>query len=615
MALNFKLIELIFILAHFIQIVMLSVIISKSNIEMCTQTEINSTNLNCSTKLVLSLSIENGQMNNSDYMEVHISQVTTLNNTQRILENPYKITISKSPVNANYPCIYVQDFNYHPVEQVIDSDVFTCSDGALSPNPTCGWVYINSTTVVPYSQGFCCNCDFSQIIGVDTTTATRGTSCELLNLGPGSATAHCLRFNQLWYSAYEVEKYIIDYTIDITVIYQNTSSSGNFTEETIPLSPSNVVGVSENQAIIARLIGDFSPPSPPNDYSLYYLVIPTSPSTNTMVREGPLNWMLLPQDYFTLDGRECNKIGVSYYAFQSQANACQMKVGDCLHNQIYDYYMADITNLSNNKAAKYLLSQDTTVNYQFYSYGLDKKQFSYKLSGVFNTLITLEIVADDIKFVTNVSKGKIDYVKIANFEAKSNNGLMLLQVTNIGSLVADFYVSYICSEYIVPITADEFNLAPMISKDISKNVYTLNENFKTNVCNVTLENSIGEVTDFKSVEFNTTQLVTQNNQGGNATSSNNTSNSTDSNYQNLDCSTLCPAFFDFICFVAHGCWGFFARTTAIIIICILFLIFVIKMIKKGCCCKCIEGMVKCFSGDEKKKKSKERKTEESKNQI
>ena len=43
--------------------------------------------------------------------------------------------------------------------------------------------------------------------------------------------------------------------------------------------------------------------------------------------QGMSRWMFITQDGVTLDGTECDKIGVSYEAFQNQANKCNMMIG------------------------------------------------------------------------------------------------------------------------------------------------------------------------------------------------------------------------------------------------------------------------------------------------
>ncbi len=53
--------------------------------------------------------------------------------------------------------------------------------------------------------------------------------------------------------------------------------------------------------------------------------------------------MLIDTDLVDLTGLTCNKIGVSFYAFQTESDKCKMQVGDCLRNQILDYYNSDVT--------------------------------------------------------------------------------------------------------------------------------------------------------------------------------------------------------------------------------------------------------------------------------
>jgi len=594
-----------------------STIISNSQIQSCSINSSNSTNLNCTQKLVISLSIQNGQLKDSDYMEVFVSQVISMDNTQQTLQNPYRISISKSAVSAVYPSIYFQDFNFRPVEQIINSDVFSCQDGALAANPTCGWVTSDSKTV-PYSQGFCCDCSFSQITGIDTTTSLRGTDCSFLSLGSGSSTAHCLRYSPLWYSAFEVKNYYIDYEIDVFITY-NIGSQTNLTENTsqytteqISLSPSNTIALSQDNSIKANLIGDFQPPTPPDDFSDYFLTIPSSPNSNTMVLEGPLNWMLIPKNYFTLDGTECNKIGVSYSAFISQGNRCQMHVGDCLHNQIYDLYYSDINLITSGDNPNYLLYQDKTKQYSFFSDDSQNKKISYELSGVFNTLITLELIADNIKFVTNISTGTLDYFKIDTFQSSTADGVIQIQVTNTGSLTANFFLSYNCSEYILPIPGKEFSLSPFQSTSFDNNIYTFNQNFQTHECCVTLKNSIGQVIDTITTIFNSTQTISNNVQNPNMTdvnpsNSNQSANNTnDSQYQSLTCQRLCPGFFDFVCFGTNKCWGYLARTIIIIMLVLGTCLSILRCIKNGCCCGCACKMLKYITGSGHENASKDK---------
>ena len=57
-------------------------------------------------------------------------------------------------------------------------------------------------------------------------------------------------------------------------------------------------------------------------------------------------WMFVPKEGVTLDGTECDKIGVSYEAFQNQANKCSMIIGSCLKNQLEDMNSNDLQRIA-----------------------------------------------------------------------------------------------------------------------------------------------------------------------------------------------------------------------------------------------------------------------------
>ena len=573
-------------------------IIAKSSLDSCTQE--TEDELKCDSKIVLSLTIQNAELENTDYISTYLTNVTDSNGNIKTLSNPYKITISKSPVSVNYNCVYLQDFNYHPTETVIASDIWTCADGDKASSPTCGWQKDSDGNNIEYSQGFCCQCELSQIIGTSDETL-RGKSCKVLNLGVNSATAHCLRYDELWFSAYEVNTYSLSYTIKVNII--NSVNASDY--QTLTLTPSNTISSTEDGAILVKLIGDFLPlDGLPQDYSSYYLLTPSYPESNIFVVEGSLYWMLVKNTMFTLDGRECDKIGVSYYAFKTQGSKCQVNRGSCLNNQIYDLINEDLDLMQNNQSPKYLLSFDTTKKWSFYSYSKLNKKLSYTLSGNINTLITIELKADEIKYVVNVSKGQIDSVIIGNFEAMSNNGIMQVMITNIGKLTATFYISYLCSENIMLISANEISLSPLESLTIYNKIYTLSSKEYINQCTVTLKNSIGEIDDEFSVNFNTTEQANTNNQNGtNSTNNNNNSGEDDTSIITLTCAEYCPGFWSFACFVVHGCWWFFARTCLVILSIILFIGLVIGCIKKKLFCKCCKAICK-IKNKEKKKEEK-----------
>lgn len=49
-------------------------------------------------------------------------------------------------------------------------------------------------------------------------------------------------------------------------------------------------------------------------------------------------WMILDRVRFTLDGLECDKIGVGYEAYRNQPNFCSAPYGSCLGNQLWNFW-------------------------------------------------------------------------------------------------------------------------------------------------------------------------------------------------------------------------------------------------------------------------------------
>ena len=182
-------------------------IISSSSIEKCINDN-PSGNIKCSSKIILSLTIQNAELQGSDYIETTLNQITDNDGNTQKLVSPIKITFSKTPVEVIYPATYLQDFNYGPKEKIISTTSLKCKDSNTELNPTCGWAMSNGERI-PYSQGFCCSCSFLSL----SDSIKRGTKCD--GILETKASAHCMVYNELWYSAYKVDKYKIDYKIEI----------------------------------------------------------------------------------------------------------------------------------------------------------------------------------------------------------------------------------------------------------------------------------------------------------------------------------------------------------------------------------------------------------------
>eukprot|EP00897_Mesotaenium_endlicherianum_P009055 jgi/Mesen1/8178/ME000044S07452 len=101
------------------------------------------TTIGCSQKIVVALTVDNGQTGGAQAIEATMSQVTDAKGNVRQLAEPYKITVTKTPVSVTYPLTYLQTFNGKLYEVTVN--VNGCQDGDYSANPTCGWFSDPST--------------------------------------------------------------------------------------------------------------------------------------------------------------------------------------------------------------------------------------------------------------------------------------------------------------------------------------------------------------------------------------------------------------------------------------------------------------------------------------
>ena len=570
-------------------------LLSSSTIERCVNRD-PSKNVTCSSKLLLSLTIQNAELQGSDYIETTIAQISDKDGNIQKFSSPIKITFSKTPVKVIYPSTYFQDFNYYPKEKIIQTSSMSCKDSITDSNPTCGWAYLNGNKI-KYSQGFCCSCSLISF----SKSVKRGLKCD--GFLDTSASAHCLVYDQLWYSAYKIDKYKIDYKIEINII----DTKDNKIISSLELSPQNIINRDEDNNILVKLIGDFLPTDLfPRDLSDKFLLIPASPKDHINVILGVERWMLVDKTKFSLDGNECDKIGVGFFAFNSQGEKCNVESGSCLNNQIYHLFQSDVEKMQQGKNPEYLLKYDKNYQYSFYVDDSYSRSFSYYLKGNINTLITLEINTDILKFVTNVSSGKITHIYANNFISMSEDGYLEIGVMNTGYFIAQYITSYDCNDNIMSLSSDEISLNPDEIKYFNKSLYTNSKIGKENKCVVILKNSIGEKIDMRLISFNTLSQIEIKNT--NISDINKNNGSFSDNKEIFICEDICTKIIDFNCYVQNSCWGIMAIKLLFIIFAIFVIVILIKCWKKiFCCCKCVKKLVCCCLCCCNKKKSNKKK--------
>jgi hypothetical protein len=554
----------------------LAFLISSSQLQTCTN---DGSELLCKKKLVVALSVQNDQGKDAETLEATLDTASTEDGAV-YLEQPIRITVAKSGVKARFPLRYLRDFNAKPRELIVKDTFFTCEDDAYSSSPTCGWRYDRDDKKIWDSQGYCCDCSFESTIGLNSDGYTRGSQCDAFNLAEGSSTAHCLEWDDMWYSCYEVGAFTTQYTMQVYVTW--SGSGGNYTTDILEVSPSFPITTAPNRTLTARLVGDFYPNSPPPALNSLYLFAPTRPQTDPRVVAGTRNWMLLDKSKVTLDDSECNKVGTSYSAFRNQNSKCDQRVQSCFQSQLDDFYQEDIAAEIAGSKPEYLLR--AYGNFTVVQTPSDRF-LQLELPGRYSSLITLELAADSLKFITNVARGVIDFCYIDSFEALSYDGLLECQASNTGNVTAMFVLGVSCSPGVAALEAREFTLEALGSQTEEFEMYVESTLSKNYTCNVTLHNAMGEVVDWKAVSFNTTkQQIDEGLQGGTGDVAGDEVD--DSSEHGGSCSDECPGWYDVGCFFAKGCWELILQFFGIVIGIIAFIIVLKIVIKKyGCCCQ------------------------------
>lgn len=420
-----------------------------------------------------------------------------------------------------------------------------CEDGALASRPSCGWVLDPDGNPIEHSQGFCCSCDLAQVVGISDDLARAKVDCSLF--GSQSSSAHCLRFDPLWYHFYTIGEPESITVVRVTVARR--SSSGQAVEEYLWLSTSSPIAA--NEKLVARLLGGFDPARPPLTLSDRYLALPSDPPTHPRVALGAAAWMFVDKDMVTRDGSQCGKIGVSYEAFRFEQGKCGKRVGSCLGGQLEDLYQRDIARQAAGEPGRYLIHNFANFSMELVQNSAFFLTYTPRVSST--SVVTLTFSADSMRFVINRATAALYAVQVAGFQSFSRMGVLTALVGNTGNVTATFSLSVTgCSSGIAPVIAQTgITIEARSNRSVAIDLASQSVVSTSASCNVRLMDALGAVLDSKTIGFNTTAYRDDRGaQGGN----NGGGGGAYQPYSKpLSCDERC-AFFNFLCMFAHSCW-------------------------------------------------------------
>ncbi|KAL2936380.1 Protein HAPLESS 2 [Bienertia sinuspersici] len=424
-------------------------ILSKSKLDKCEKSSANDSNnkndnLNCTRKIIVNMAVPSNSSGGEASMVAEVAEVEeNSTNKMQTLRLPPVITVNKSAAYA-----VLRDDQGHIIEA---------------------------------SQPVCCPCGDRRRV-----PSTCGNFFDKLVKGKAN-TAHCLRFPGDWYHVFGIGQRTIGFSVRIEV------KTGSEVSEVV-VGPENRTAVSGNSFLRVNLIGDFGGYTNIPSFEDFYLVIP---------RQNFSMYMLLERVRFTLDGLECNKIGVGYEAFNSQPDFCTSPYWSCLHNQlliriellgINHRYIGVVGRFDriNEHPVEFRLLYLTFISKLI---GAGPRTFSFGISEALNSNLLIELAADDIEY----EPWKILGVTVPTFEALAQFGTAAIKTQNIGEVEASY-----------SLTEQFYIMKPKEVVTRSFKIYPTTDQASKYACSAILKDSEFHEVDRAECQFTTTATVLDN---------------------------------------------------------------------------------------------------------
>ncbi|KAG0493604.1 hypothetical protein HPP92_004598 [Vanilla planifolia] len=278
----------------------------------------------------------------------------------------------------------------------------------------------------------------------------------------------------------------------------------------VVLGPENRTALSKDNFLRVNLIGDFIGYTSIPSFEDFYLVTPRLGEVGHSENLGKnfTKWMLLERVRFTLDGLECNKIGVGYEAYRSQPNFCSSPLWSCLHNQLWHFWEADKNRMSRNQPPQYIIEGKYERINQHPNAGTHS--FSVGVTEVLNTNLLIELSADDIEYVYQRSPGKILSINVPTFEALTQFGTAKVSTKNIGKLEASYSLTFDCLKGVNYMEEQFYIMKPDEIVSRSFHLYPTTDQAGKYECAAILKDSDFTEVDHAECQFATTATVLDN---------------------------------------------------------------------------------------------------------
>ncbi|KAL7111628.1 hypothetical protein ACP275_05G101400 [Erythranthe tilingii] len=471
-------------------------ILSKSKLEKCEKVS-ESEGLNCTSKIVIDLAVpsESSGREASLVAEIVEAEENSTDN-MRTLRVPPVITINKSAAYALYELTYIRDVAYKPQEFYVQTR--KCEpDAAADVVKMCERLRDENGHIIEHTQPTCCPCGDQRRV-----PSSCGNFFDKLMKGKAN-TAHCLRFTDDWFHVFGIGQRSVGFSIRIEVKTKSKISE-------VIVGPENRTAISGDKFLRVNLVGDYVGYTDIPSFDDFYLIVPRQggPGQPQNLGSNFSMWMLLERVRFTLDGLECNKIGVSYEAFNTQPDFCAAPFWSCLHNQLWNFWDADQNRISRNQVPLYCVERRFERINQHPNAG--SHAFSIGITEVLNTNLLLELRADDIEYVYQRSPGKILAITVPTFEALTQFGTATITTKNIGEVEASYSLTFDCSSGVSLMEEQFYIMKPNEVITRSFKLYPTTDQAARYACAAILKDSDFSEVDRAECQFTTTATVIEN---------------------------------------------------------------------------------------------------------
>ncbi|CAM8922150.1 unnamed protein product [Rhodiola kirilowii] len=505
-------------------------ILSKSKLEKCERVS-DSGELNCTRKIVLNMAVPSGSSGGEASLVAEIAEVEeNSTNKMHTVRIPPVITINKSSAYALYELTYIRDVAYKPTEYYVKTR--KCEpDADAHVVQICERLRDENGHIIEHTQPICCPCGDKRRV-----PSSCGNFIDKLSKGKAN-TAHCLRFPGDWFHVFGIGTRSVGFSIRISV---KTGTK----ESEVFVGPHNRTVTSADNFLRVNLIGDFVGYTNVPSFEDFYLVTPRVGGAGQPPDLGNnfTMWMLLERVRFTLDGLECNKIGVGFDAFSGQPNFCSSPLWSCLHYQLWNFREADQNRISRHQVPLYVvdgrferINQHPNAGSHSFSIGITEAgvQLTFSFATCFR------------------SPGKILSITIPTFEALTQFGTATVTVRNIGEVEASYSLTFDCERSVALMEEQYFILKPKETTTRSFKLYPATDQAASYKCSAILKDSEFNESDRAECQFATTATIIDN--GTQVPFPTPKKTGIKDFFTGRSCRSNCSGFFDLGCHMQYIC--------------------------------------------------------------